>query len=440
MVTKAIQYFTTDIWRVRLSDLKGQKQVLIKYLRVLVLSLRGFIEDKCHLRASALTFFSLLSIVPVFAMIFGIAKGFGFEKMLERQIMEKAQGQEEVFRYVINFSNTMLENTKGGLIAGVGIALLFWAVMKVLGNIEISFNSIWGIQKPRSLGRKLVDYLALMLICPILLIISSSVTVFVASQVQMMTEHYSLLGAAAPIILPSLKILSLGVIWTLFTFIYIFMPNTNVQFKSGLIGGIIAGSLYQLVQWVYIAFQIGVSKYGAIYGSFAALPLFLVWLQTSWIVVLFGAEISFAHQNVETYEFESDCDSVSYSFRKLLSLRLAHLCIKRFMRGEGPWTARQIAHELAMPIRLVRQLLFELVQSGVLSEVKLNGNNRESAFQPARDINQLTVKNVIQSLEDRGTNNVPVAASEELEKFNECLKEMNQSLETVPANIPLKNI
>ena len=440
MVTNAINFFKKDLWRIRQSELTGRKSILIKYLRILVLSLRGFIEDKCHLRASALTFFSLLSIVPVFAMLFGIAKGFGFEKMLESQIMEKAQGQEEIFGYVINFANSMLENTRGGLIAGVGIALLFWSVMKVLGNIEISFNSIWGIQKPRTLGRKLTDYLALMLICPILLVLSSSVTVFVASQVQMMTERVSILGAAAPVIIPSLKILSMGVMWTLFTFIYIFMPNTKVRFSSGLIGGIVAGSLYQLVQWGYLTFQIGASKFGAIYGSFAALPLFLVWLQMSWLVVLFGAEIAFANQNVETYEFESDCNSVSHSFKNLLSLRMTHLCVKLFVKGEKPWTGRQIAHELAMPIRLVRQLLFDLTQAGVLSEVKLNEGVTDNAYQPARDVDTMTVKSVVQALDDRGTNNVPVAASKELEKFDDCLKQMTQSLENAPANILIKNI
>jgi len=302
--SKFIAFFKTDIWRIRLRDLPRRKAFAIKQLRILFLTLHGFSYDKCPLRASALTFYSLLSIVPVAALAFGIAKGFGFAKRLETLLYEKLPGQEDVLTQVIAFANSLLENTKGGVIAGIGIAVLFWSLIKVLSHIESSFNAIWEIKKHRSIGRKISDYLSIALICPILVIMSSSVTVFITTQIKHITEKVALLGMFSPIIFFFLKLLPYGLIWILFTTIYIFMPNTRVNFSSGIIAGVFAGTLYQIVQWAYINFQVLVAKYNAIYGSFAALPLFLIWLQISWLIVLFGAEISFSYQNVHTHEFD----------------------------------------------------------------------------------------------------------------------------------------
>ncbi|MDP2604813.1 MAG: YihY/virulence factor BrkB family protein [Deltaproteobacteria bacterium] len=311
-VSKSVQFLKTDIWRLRANKLPASKSFWINQLRIVLLAVRGFNEDKCQLRASALTFYSLLSIVPVVAMAFGIAKGFGLEKILEAQIIEGLEGQEDVAERIIGFARSLLENAKGGAIAGVGIAVLFWTVIKVLGNIEDSFNDIWGIKKARAFGRKLADYLSVMMICPFLLITASSIAVLLTTRITSIIENLSFLGYAGDVAIFTLRILPYAVIWVVFTFVYVFMPNTKVNFKAGLWAGIFAGTVYQVAQYAYIEFQVGVSKYGAIYGSFAALPLFLVWLQVSWLIVLFGAEVSFAHQNVETYEFEPDCLNPTY--------------------------------------------------------------------------------------------------------------------------------
>ena len=438
-ISSFIQFLQTDIWRIRASTLPSQQSFWIRQLRIFLLALRGFAEDKCQLRASALTFFSLLSIVPVMAMAFGIAKGFGFEKMLQEKIMTQLQGQEEVAAKVINFAQTLLANTQGGVIAGIGIVILFWTVIKVLGNIESSFNDIWGIKKGRSMGRKFSDYLSIMLICPFLLIMSSSVTVLITSQVTLLVEKLAFLGPLGSLILTSLRVLPYAAVWFLFTFIYVFMPNTKVNIRSGLMAGIVAGTIYQLVQWGYITFQIGASKYGAIYGSFAALPLFLVWLQISWLVVLLGAEISFAEQNVDTYEFESDCLKVSYSFKKLLALIITHMCVKKFHEGQTPPTATQISHALEIPIRLVNQVIFELTEAGVLAEVKLNGS-QVFAYHPARDLQDLTIQNVIDLLDRRGIDTIPVAQTETWKMFKKTLMQFHDTIAASSTNVLLKDI
>ena len=334
------------------------------------MAIRRFSDNKCELRASALTFYTLLSIVPVVAMAFGVAKGFGLEKILEAQLLAKLEGQPEVADRLLGFARTLLENTKGGAIAGVGVAVLFWSVIKVLGNIESALNDIWGIARARALGRKLADYLSVMIICPVLLIIASSVTLLVTTQITTMVEGLAFLGYAGGIIIILIKFLPYTVIWFLFTFMYVFMPNTKVQLKSAIWGGVLAGTIYQLTQFTYIKFQVGVSGYGAIYGSFAALPLFLVWLQLSWLIVLFGAEVSFAHQNVAAYEFAADCASLSNRFKRTVALFITHHCVKAFVHAQSAPTAEDIAQELEIPIRLVRSTLFELTEAQILAEIR----------------------------------------------------------------------
>ena len=439
MFTKITNFLKTDIWRMSLKNYSRPKSLLITQLRTVALAVRGFDEDKCKFRASALTFYTLLSIVPVVAMMFGIAKGFGIEKRVETQLMKNMKGQEEVIKEIIGFANSLLENTKGGLIAGVGIIFLFWAIIKVLSNIENSFNEIWGIKKPRSIGRKFSDYLSVMLICPILLVVAGSMTVAISSQVRLLIEKISFIQSIGPLIFALLKLLPYCTIWIAFTFVFIFMPNTKVRLRSGLLAGIVAGTIFQIVQWAYINFQIGVAKYGAVYGSFAALPLFLLWLQISWLVVLFGAEVSFAHQNVETYEFEQDCLSVSHSYKRLLSLLVTHLLVKNFCKGQKPLDETHISHALDIPVRLVREIVYELVESAVISEVKKEENG-EAAYQPARDAESLTIKFVVEALEQRGNSAIPVIKSSEYERISASLQTFGQTIEKSPANLLLRDV
>ena len=439
MISELIKFVTIDIWRIRSRDLPRSRWFLIRLLRIIILSIRGLIEDKGPLRASALTFWSSLSVVPVAAMLFGIAKGFGFESALKRQLIEKLEGQEEVVTWIIKFANTMLETVKGGVMAGVGILILFWTIIKVLSNIEDSFNDIWGVKKSRPIVRKISDYLSLMLIGPVLFIVASTITVLITSQVKIFVQKISLLGPISPFIFMMLKLLPYCAIWALFIVMYIFMPHTKVRFKSAALAGVIAGTLYQIFQGLYIFFQIGVAKYNAIYGGFAALPLFLIWLQVSWLIVLFGAEIAFAHQNVDTYEFEPDCLRISYSFRRLLSLRVVQLLVKDFSNGERWCDETEISQKLEIPIRLVRQILYDLVESGIVSPVKLNDDNM-SAYQPALNPEAITIKYVLDALEKHGSDNIPVAASEELDRLSESLRTFDKLIERSSANLPLKDI
>jgi membrane protein len=439
LLSNFFSFIRDDIWRIRLADLPFGKSFLIKQLRIIILAVRGYDEDKCFVRASSLTFYTLLSIVPVAALFFGIAKGFGFERLLERRLYENFPGQEEILAQVINFANSLLQETRGGVIAGIGIAVLFWSVLKVLNHIERSFNDIWQIKKGRSWGRKFSDYFSIMLISPVFIIMSGSLTIFITTQVEQITRQVALVGMFDPLISFMLNFLPYILIWALFTFLYIIMPNTKVNFKAGLVGGIVAGTFYQIAQWAYISFQIGTTRYNAVYGSFAALPLFLMWIQISWWIVLFGAELSFANQNVHTYEYEPDSLKVSPGFKKLLTLQIAHLLVKRFENGDTPPSDSQISTQLQMPVRLVHNILFDLVQAGLISEIKTKVD-KKLAYQPARDINKLTLQYVLSALEQSGTDTIPVVRTDDYQALSDALKNFSEAMEKSPANKLLKNI
>jgi len=439
LISEGMRFFGEDIWRISLVAIPWWKTLYIRPLRIVLLGFRAFNEDQCMFRAFALTFYSLLSIVPVLAMAFGIAKGFGFQETLERQLHESFYGHEEVIDNVTVFANSMLESTKGGLVAGVGILVLFWTVIRVLGNIESAFNHILNFPKSRSFGRKVSDYMATMFICTVLLILSSTLTVVIKSQVTTAVQSFSMLGSVSPAIFFLMKLLPYCAIWLLFTFLYMFLPNGKISLKFGLPAAIAAGTLFQLFQWGYLSFQIGVTKYNAIYGSFAALPLFLVWLQISWLIVLFGAELLFSIQHEKDYEFAPDFSEISYRLKKTMMLQVVHFLVKRFCRGDPPVTPAQIVEALKVPKPLLQQILMEIKAAGIISEIcPHKGGVR--AYQPAQDVDLFTVKYVIDKVEQHGINHVPMLSDPDFEKIKESLNGLDGFSEKASANVLLKTI
>ena len=434
-----IHFLKEDVWKIHLKGLPAKKSALIKNLRIVLLAFRGFNEDKCALRAKALTFYSLLSVVPAVAFGFGVSKGFGMQKLLEKELLENLKGQEEVVKYIIGFADKWLQQAQGGLIAGIGIIMLLYTVFNLFQNIEASFNDIWGIPHSRRFSRKLSDYLSVLFIAPILFVFSSGVAVFVKTQITLIVEKITLLGPVSQLIVFSLKVLPFLVIWLLGTFVYMFMPNTRVRFRSGFLGGIVAGTLYGLWQNLYITLQIGAAKYGAIFGSFAIIPLFMIWLQISWLIVLFGAEIAFAHQNVDTYEMEPLSETVSAFLKKILSLRIANICVKNFVNGEDPWSAKKISEFLELPVRLTNKLLLDLVECHVLSETE-GQDEKIRYYQPARDVNTLTIHYVSNALDMLGNDDFTFKESEEIEKIKRSFLKLDNIYDKSDANLLLKDI
>jgi len=436
-ITLIRQFLTTGIWRIRLKELVPPQVWYIKLLRVALASGKGFNEDTCTLYASALTFYSILSIVPILAMAFGVAKGFGFENVLQERLLEKFPGQQEIFDQIFGFAHTLLEHTKGGLLAGVGVAMLFWTIIKVLSDIETSFNVIWKVTRTRTLIRKFSDYLSIMLICPLLMVVAGSMTVFVATQITFITQKIAVLGHVSLVVNWVVQLLPFVVMWALFTFIYLFMPNTKVRLSSGIFAGVIAGTLYQVVQWFYVKFQVGVASYNAIYGSFAALPLFLVWLQLSWRIVLFGAELAYAYQHAEAFDFKPDCAGVSYAMKRVLAVQIAAFIVKNAAQGKKPVTFSQICDTLKVPACLLEQILDQLVSAGIVIQA-ISGNR--AGYHPAHDSSKLTIKYVVDAVENAGIQDLPLCTTGEFRALQEHFKQISSAIERSSANKLLKDL
>lgn len=437
MAVNIINFFKEDVWLLHEQRFSLFKAILIKSLKIVLLSIQGFSRDLCPLRASALTLYSILSIVPVIAMLFGIAKGFGFEKMLEQRLVEQVPDQEVTILQLISFSQNLLESTKGEVVAGIGIVVLFWTIINVIGNIEESFNYIWKIANGRSISRKFSDYLSLMLLAPVLLIASSSITVFLKTKVTWLISIIELPEFGTWLVIRALGLSPLVLMIGLFSFTFIFMPNHKINYRDGVIAGIVTGVLYHLSEWAYLSLQIGVSSYNAIYGSFAALPLFVVWLQIGWMIVLFGCEVAFFLQNYEIYRNNNRFADLSFSLKKVIALQITHLIIKNFIQLDNPLTATEIATRLVIPIAIIQPVLAKLMASHIIVEFK-NPDEDDEFYQPAVDINILTIAYVITALEQCGQNHLPDINQERL--FMNAVDSFRKSTEASEQNCLLKDI
>ena len=439
LFNKVKNFITDDIWRMRLDGDSSWLATCLIYLRVFLVSFRRFNEDKVQLRASSLTYYSLSALVPIFAMIFGIAKGFGIDKDLEQKLKDNFSEQQEVLDWIISFAHNMLDDTKGGLIAGVGLAMLFWSVMKMMGNIERSFNDIWQIKKNRSYVRKFTDYISIMLIAPIFIILASSGRVFIITQVNNITSSIDVVNLNI-IVIFLIKLFPFLMTWILFTLLYMVMPNTNVRFSSALIAGVLAGTAFLVVQWLYIEAQMGMSRYNVIYGSFAALPLLLIWLRTSWVIVLLGAEVSFSKQNIEQYELESDSLQISPYANRACTIYILYDIVKRFIDGAPPLTAHQLANKLKLPIRLVTMEVADMLACSLISEVCIAENDKEHAYAPAQDVKKYSLKFVFETLDKSGSNHILKNHEDELKNVIDIQENFLKLMENMPENILIEEL
>ena len=437
MELNLFNFITEDIWLLHEQKLPLFKATLIKSLKIIILSVQGFSRDLCPLRASALTLYSILSIVPIIAMLFGIAKGFGFETMLEQQLLEHAPDQDTLVLQLIRFAQNLLESTKGGVIAGIGIVVLFWTIINVIGNIEESFNFIWKIGKGRSISRKFSDYLSLMLLAPVLLIAASSMTVFLKTKITWLITVIHLPEFGTWLVLRGLSLSPLVLMIVLFAFTFIFMPNHKINYKAGIIAAMVTGILYHLSQWAYLSLQIGASSYNAVYGRFAALPLFVVWLQVGWMIVLLGCEVAFFLQNYEIYRNNNRFSDLSFSLKKVIALQITHLIIKYFIQLDKPLTATEIATKLVIPIAVIQPVLLNLTASHIIVEFK-DQDEVDEVYQPAVDINRLTIAYIINALEQCGQNHLPDMSQEQL--FMNAVNNFRNLMEASEQNRLLKDI
>ena len=398
-MSNLMHFLKVDIWRVQRDEVSAVRFFFYKLLKMLLLTVEWFLDKKMFVAAASLTYSTLLAIVPIIAVVFAIARGFGYNIYIEQWFRDSLSSQPQAAEIIISFVNSYLIHTKSGVFLGIGLLFMLWTVIMLIDNIEQVFNDIWQVNKPRSIYRTITDYTSMFFLAPIGIVVSSGLTLAVTSFAGNNLSETYVLGPLLRFLIDLTPFLLMSAV---FIFLYVFMPNTKVNFSSAIVPGILAGCAMQGLQFAYIHSQIWVTGYNAIYGSFAALPLFLLWLQISWIICLFGANLCYTNQNLEDFAFRTNTSDLSHRYKLMLSLLLASRICKRFEEGERPYTALELKLQTGIPIRMVHDLLNELVELNIISEVNTGDKGDDTYYQPAISLDKLSVRMVVDRIEAKG--------------------------------------
>lgn len=430
------KFFTVDLWSAKLKTLPWRKRQLYVFIRIWYITFAEFKKDRITEKASNLTYFTLLSIVPVIAMAFGISKGFGLKGVVEEQ-MKSFITDETVRLEIAKFAEKMIDSANGGVIAGVGLVVLLYLVMRLLNNIEVTFNVMWDIKKHRPLHRKLSDYISVMILGILLIIMSSSATVFILTEVDKLGDSGGY-GEIKSGVIFLIKLVPYALIWLLLFLLYLIFPNTRVRVVPALIAGIVAGSAYQLTQWGFITFNFLFSRYNDVYGGLAILPLFLIYIQLSWFIVLIGAELAYAMQHYKVWVPDNERLKMSLRHKKKMVLIIMHRIIKRFENMQKPMSVSQLSGMGSVPSRFISEMCYELEQAGLINRIE--GDKGEDFFQPAYDIQKMSVLSVLNQYESNGAGEFDDNRSEAFEQIDEALKGMDSIIETSNKNKLLQEL
>ena len=389
-------------WREDENQLPWFRRVSLLVFKRVYITIEHFLSNNLGSYASALTYNTMLAAVPVLAIIFAVARGFGFDSMIEERLNESLSNfSPEMSQQILSFVKSYLEHTKSGIFVGVGLLLLFYTLVNLTTNIETAFNTIWQVTNSRNIYRSITDYISVFLLLPLLLVITTGISVFMVSLKGYFADYFILSGTLSLIITITPFLITSLVL----TLLYKLMPNTHVHWMACVGPGIISGICLQGLEYFYIHYQIKLSSYNAIYGSFAAIPLLLIFLQFTWYICLIGCQLSYANQTVSEYAFERSTRGMSRRFRDTLSLLLVSYVARRFAEGKSPLSQRALARASHLPGALVKCLLDELIGVGVLA-VTHNEAGTEMLYLPAMDIHRLTVRRVLDALDARGTESV----------------------------------
>ena len=401
--------------------------LLARPAKLLLYMLQGLSTHATMVRSAALTYYTLVSIVPVVALVFAVVKGFGLADGLVQNLYSVFPQIPEVVDYLVEFAQKALARTQGGLVALFSLVALFWSVWSVFGSIEDAFNNIWEVKSTRSWSRKISDYITVIVFAPILWVGASAVSVYLRQ----------LLGWADNMWLNALsKLISMAIAWFMFSLIYVVLPNTKVNLSAAIKSGFIAGTVFMLFQWGYVFVQTWMTSYNAIYGSFAALPLFLLWMLISWSILLLGGELSFTFQNEKRFDEERESLLVSYDCRRKLMVGVMVIVARTFRDGKGAMAVDDIRHALGIPKRILSSVLSALVEAGMLHEIHVGGKEFELSYAPARDISTLKVYDVLLAVDahGEGRDSIDVSEPTELYRASQVVEELKSETLDSKAN------
>lgn len=389
-ITTLVRFLRHDLWHVQRHNTTALAYYCCSLLKKLLLAVEFFTTRRVIDMAAALTYSTLLALVPILAVVFGVARGFGYNKYIEVWFRELLGSQPQAADAIINFVNSYLVHTKSGVLLGVGLVLMLYTVLMLTLNVEKTFNTIWQVKHRRSLYRAVTDYLAMLLLVPVVIVLVSGL---------------SIAGA---------RLLPYVLMAVVFMGMYMCVPNTKVRLQVVIVPGILAGVGMQALQLFYIHAQVLLSSYNAIYGSFAALPLFMLWVQLSWTICLFGVQLCYTNQNMDELSFRLQVADISPRYRLLLAIILMSRVCQRFADGKRPYTALGLRRLTNIPIRITQDLLYMLVRAGLLSENSADGKDQEPTYQPAMTLQKLTVGAMVERLDSMGGWHLDIDLHEQL--------------------------
>lgn len=415
-------YWTGGVWN------ETRNNWYINLAKTVNLSVRSILDTNLQQKAAALTFNTMLALVPTLAMIFAIGRGFGFQNLIESEIFNFVPVQREELSNVFTFVDSYLAQSSEGIFVGVGILFLLWTLISLLSNVEDAFNHIWGINKKRNFYRKVTDYIAIFFIIPILIVCTNGIKLFVLT---MSSDTF-----LSPVVEALLDIAPTVLTWLSFTLTFMLIPYTKVKLKYALISGFLCAIVFQLLQWLMVSGQIYVSKYNAIYGSFAFLPLLLIWIYLSWQVCLAGVVLTYSSQNIFRFNFRDNINEISQRYMTDVTIVILTIVAKRFCQQRPPYTKLDITEKYDIPIRLVGAVIDHLVDVKLLSSV-IGKDDREVAYQPAFDLEHLTLRSAKERLRNWGKSGfIPSLQI----KFEPTMRIIHKSYETTADDILIKNL
>lgn len=371
----------------------------VRVIKTLNLSVRSFMDRNLQNKSMSLTYSTVLAIVPAFALMLAIARGFGFQDLLQKELYAYFPAQRQATKLALSFVDSYLKEASQGVFVGVGIVFLLWTLISLLSNIEEAFNAIWDVKRDRSFYRKVTDYIAICLMVPVLMICSAGISIFMSTTIQDMFN----LSFLTPVLDVVLEASPLVLCWLAFTLSFFLIPNTKVMFKYSAISGAICAVAFQILQLLFVNGQIYVSKYNAIYGSFSFLPLMLIWLQLSWLILLFGCVLTYSLQNVFAFNFLGDSEKMSYDYSKKVAVILMTAVVKRFEKEKTPLTRAQLSDYYDIPIRIVTNLCEKLYRAKLISYTILP--NDRVGISPAVNVATLSAGELFRRLDNVGDSN-----------------------------------
>ena len=425
-----ITFLRYGMWRRTTTEFDNSFQKIgYSTIRTIVLVVRGFGSKNLNDTAKSITFSLIFAIIPILAMVLAIAKGFGVADVIEHQLNVSFLGETGMVPTIMEMVDRYLETTQGGLFIGIGLLILLWAVYSFFQSVETAFNKIWNVKSSRSILRQFTTYIAILVLVPVLAVCSTGVELYVHTVVEGYIDVSSLHESW-------MKVLQFLICWLLFTWMYIAIPNTKVRFLPAIIPGVLMGTGFQLLQMLSVYLIALLSRTSIVYGAFASIPILMTLLQYTSLLILLGADMSYAIQNNEEFEYEHDLNQMSRRYKDYVMLYLLSVIIHRFESDEEPLTAHELAKEDRLPIRLVNQLLSRLEDVGVVREVYVEGKE-DKTFQPALDTHRISIGMVITRIDAQGTEEFLQAPSERMQQFWERylkIKEEHQTLNQILVN------